>query len=245
MQVAGHGQRWGKVSARAYRTGIRTTLKLARLLAVKQSSDAKTSTLVRREPIPAVRWLLEYARSRADILARDVHLYERERIQSILIQASIARTTANIDRDLNGHLIGHPSDISALQDAVQYVSSAERRLIDLGSPRPVARRWIVERLNVLGLWLRQTVTTWSLQRKASTSNLPAEARAGTQESVRILADEVNHLAISLVHDLNALEQLADNSPFWVSLHRRAALRYELLRNRVTLDGFDWPLPSQR
>lgn len=245
MQLEGHGQRYGKVTARPYRTGIRTTLKLARLLALQQARGGMTAE--RREPTLAVRWFLEYARSRADILARDVHLYERERIQTVLIQASIARTTANIDRDLNGHLICHPSELAALKDALLYVSGAERRLLDLGSPRPVARRWIVERLNVLGLWLLLAAAGRARAKNASgdspeAATLQGKAPALVQSTTADMP-EIAHLAAALVHDLNTLARLADGSPFWRSLHRRAILRYARLRSSFALDGFAWPQPA--
>ena len=256
MQLENHGRRWGKVSARTYRTGIRTTLKLARLLAVRQALHGRTSE-ANHEPSPAVRWFMEYALSRADILARDVYLYERERIQSLLIQASIARTSANIDRDLNGHLIGHPRMIRALRDAMEYVASAERRIVDLGSPQPVSRRWIVERISVLGLWLQLLATAWDRERKGVTYDRyvivhakPVASKATSFHAPdstvqdKGLEKEIAHTAAALVHDMNVLERLAYGSHFWVSLHKRSILRYEVLRSRFQFSDFNWPIPQR-
>ncbi|WP_158219589.1 hypothetical protein [Ideonella sp. A 288] len=246
MHLDRHGKRWGRVSSRAYRTGIRTTLKLARLLALppRRADDVASGSGYRLAPSSASRWLLEYARSRADILTRDVHLYERERIQSLLMQSSIARTVVNIGRDLSGGDEALPNDNSALVDALQYVASAERRLIDLGSPRPIALRWIVERLNVLGLWLTQTARARVAVRKLAARGGGSSADLATDPERRIarLTLDVDRLATAVVHDMSVLHQLAEGSAFWMHLYRRAARRYLSLRNQFGADGVEWPSP---
>lgn len=146
------GKSFGYVSSRYWRVAIRTTLALARLLS-RSNAERKIERVwfSSSEIEETVDWLLDHARARCDILVRDTHVFDRERMFAMLVQVSLVRTLAGVAKDRN---LALPVIRSRLEDAIGYLSAAERRYIQLGSPPALARRYYVERIATLCAWIR-------------------------------------------------------------------------------------------
>lgn len=212
------GVNWGRLAPRYFRTGIRTSLKLARLLTERHGDKAKAIT----------DWLLEFARSRVGILTRDYNALGRELFQCLLLQSAIARTHDRIHRHVNrndARLVMNPLPFErsassterteALVDAVDYICDAEARWLALGGPNALARRLVVERISLVQTIARTYLGTLS----------GVNTHSARLDKVRSLLDEG-------WWELNLLEGLADGHPFWQKLHQRHAERHKAMSNSL-------------
>jgi hypothetical protein len=164
---------------------------------------------------------LAHAQERANVYARTLHRYVRERFQSILLQATIVRCWAGYsaaERKL--HVAMRKNDapraslpsLTIFEDALDYVDRAEKVLLELEAPDLLGRRLLLERVSILICMLQLL-----------------DEENGSDDR-----KEKSRLILLIETYIGALVRVTRSRKFWTRLADRQVERWSETRKKLSL-----------